>query len=434
MPSNSTKTSGLSRGRIGWLMLAGFVFASGFYFAGRSGSDPSRYSNDFNVYYHAAREVMAGRDPYQNSLGAWTPYLYPPLLSELLIPIAVLPLWAASYLWFLVNAVSLFLAARLAARLLIPKRSSGPKVEREANSRISSQRAAVAIGALIIVFRFALDSFALGQVNPLLASLVIAHVYLFDRKRRLASAIALVLAASIKLSPLLLIGYHAARRRFKFAMLSVLLFLLINALSFGVLGRHASTGFEAFWNRTIRNRQGYDLAYAGNQSLRGAIARMEGRVADGDRSNQPFSAATVVGSILLLIIAGIAAWRAGDEATAAAPFACLVVLLSPLAWKAHFVGMVLAAAVVVNESIAVARSGNGGAASSWKPRLASHAVGVALVLVFSLWNLTSPNVIGLAAAEWADSHSLVFVAGLLLFLATTFSAFGAIASTSIPKR
>src|SRR2546427_7533946 len=58
------------------------VLSSGIYFAHRSGTNAEVYSNDFNVYYQAAKEIQAGRDPYNKSLGDWTPYLYPPLLAE----------------------------------------------------------------------------------------------------------------------------------------------------------------------------------------------------------------------------------------------------------------------------------------------------------------------------------------------------------------
>ena len=98
-----------------FLILA--VLLGGIYFANRSGSNPHTYKNDFNVYYFSASEVLEGKTPYENSLGEWTPYLYPPLLAELLAPIALLPLPVAAYLWFLVNAFSLFAALRMSARL-----------------------------------------------------------------------------------------------------------------------------------------------------------------------------------------------------------------------------------------------------------------------------------------------------------------------------
>src|SRR5215475_4522138 len=87
------------------LVLGGLL--SGFFFASKSGNNPEVYSNDFNVYYHAAREIIDGRDPYASSLSDWTPYIYPPLLAELLVPLALLPLSVAAYIWFLINAVSI---------------------------------------------------------------------------------------------------------------------------------------------------------------------------------------------------------------------------------------------------------------------------------------------------------------------------------------
>src|SRR5438445_13832468 len=83
------------------------VLSSGLYFAGKSGTNADVYSNDFNVYYRAAREVLSSRDPYQNSLGGWTPYLYPPLLAEMLTPLALLPLPVAAYIWYLISAASI---------------------------------------------------------------------------------------------------------------------------------------------------------------------------------------------------------------------------------------------------------------------------------------------------------------------------------------
>ena len=106
--------------RVGVLLLLLLVLLAGLYFASRSGADPNRYGNDFNVYYFAAREVRDGRTPYDDSLGDWTPYLYPPLLAELLVPMTLLPLPVAAYLWFLLNAASLFLDLYMSSRLAAP--------------------------------------------------------------------------------------------------------------------------------------------------------------------------------------------------------------------------------------------------------------------------------------------------------------------------
>lgn len=401
-------------------LVAALILVTGFYFARRSGSDSLVYRNDFNVYYHAAREVLAGRDPYQSSLGDWTPYLYPPLLALLLTPLALLALPVAAYVWFLINAVSTSAAAWMSARLACDN-----PLPRDANQRADELSAPdvhsgfvvplITAGALLVVARFVLDNFNLGQVNPVVAALVAAHTYLYSKGRNTASAIALAIAASFKLTPLVLIGYHVARRRWKFAAACLGLFLTITALSFLSLGRQAPDALGSFVNRTIRNEQGFDLSYAGNQSLRGAVARLTPVSNDtidqteSESSRRSSDTATLILSLALVAVAMIAARRARTELLAAAPFVCCIALLSPLSWKAHFVVLIFPIASLVVET---ARS-----------RGTQRAILITvLAVVFVFFNLTSPRVIGLQAAEWADAHSLVFIGALLIFASSVWAA------------
>lgn len=399
-------------------LLAVLVLVSGFYFAGRSGNDPLIYSNDFNVFYHAAREALAGRDPYQSSLAGWTPYLYPPLLALLLTPLALLPLPVAAYVWFLINAASTIAAAWMSARFA---RDGGQLSEVSADpDDVVSLRGLlltplIAVGSVAIVARFVLDNFSLGQVNPLVAALAAGHVYLYSRNKKTASALMLAIAASIKLTPLVLIGYHIARRRLKFSAACLGLAVAISALSFLPFGARAPDAFHIFVSRTIQNQQGYDLAYAGNQSLRGAIARFTPAAtrsldhAASESSRRPSDPITLMISLALLAVGMLAASRARSEVLAAAPFVCCFVLLSPLSWKAHFVVLVYPVAALVAQA---AR------ARGTRPEILIALLAVAFVL----FNLTSPSVIGLRAAEWADAHSLVFIGALLIFAATVWRA------------
>lgn len=41
-----------------------------------------------------------------------------------------------------------------------------------------------------------------------------------------------------------------------------------------------------------------------------------------------------------------------------------------------------------------------------------------LALVFALFNLTSPKILGLAVAEWCDQHSFGFFGALILYFCT----------------
>jgi alpha-1,2-mannosyltransferase len=416
----------------GWFLLAAAVIAAGFYFSGRSSPDPGSYGNDFNVYYYAAKEVMSGRDPYQNSIGEWTPYLYPPLLAELLAPLTLLPVRVAAYVWFVISAASLMGGAWLVSRMATAATDSGDVAASEvepgaqADGDRSRYRALVATAAIAVVFRFALDTFDLGQVNAIVASLVAAHVYLSWKRRPVASALAFALAVSFKLTPLLLVCYHLSRGRVRFALQCLGMVAVVSVLSFSVFGQSAPEAFRTFFERTVMNQQEFDFGYDGNQSLRGATARFESPAAVGylvaseplvGRS-RPTSPLTIALGLLLLILATLAARNARDEIAGASPFVCLLPILSPLSWKAHFVVMLLPAAFLFVQFLRAHRERleerqEGRHSRSTIAKLAA----VSFAFTFALFNLTSPRVVGLRAAEWADAHSLILLGSMIMFAA-----------------
>jgi alpha-1,2-mannosyltransferase len=380
------------------------VLASGLYFAGKSGTNAGVYSNDFNVYYRAAREVLAGGAPYQNSLGEWTPYLYPPLLAEMLTPVALLPLPVAAYIWYLISAASI-LGSIWMLSVLAGDSKTGP-------IEPTDRELVLAALAVVVALRFVLDTFNLGQVNNVGAALAVAHVFFYRREKKALSAIALVLAISIKLTPALLLVYHFAKLRMKFAAACATLLAAVSIASFLPFGSPV-TALQAFVSRTIKNEQGYNLADAGNQALRGAIERSsknanESTDTDTANSRKPADLSTLLISIVFLTLAIAAARSAGSEMSGIAPFFCCMVLLSPLSWKAHFVILILPLANLLFRTDTSAR-----------PRFLVVATSIA---AFALFNLTSPHVVGIAAAEWADCHSLVFGGGLIVFTASLVAA------------
>lgn len=402
----------ISRLTTAWLIiivLAIGALLSGFYFARSSGSNPQAYGNDFNVYYHAACEVIAGRDPYQRSLGDWTPYIYPPLLAELMVPFALLPLPVAAYFWFLISATSIGGAAWMSARLATQGREVASGALQQGIPKGYLWRAGIAAVAVVVVLRFVLDTFNLGQVNAVVVGLAVAHVYLYARGRKALSVVALVIAVSIKLTPGLLLVYHLAKLRLKFALACTGLVVAINVFSFLPFRANAVEVFRVFVSRTVKNEQGYDFAYSGNQSLRGAIARLTDRENEaspvgGTESRKPAEAVTLLTSIVLLAFAIFAAVRAQSDLGAAAPFFCCMVLFSPLSWKAHYVILLLPVAHLVS----LVKT----------PGKARYVISAALAINFALFNLTSPRVIGLPAAQWADAHSLVLIGALLIYAAS----------------
>jgi hypothetical protein len=376
------------------------IIGSGIYFAKQSGTAADVYRNDFNVYYFAAREVIAGRDPYQRSLGDWTPYIYPPLLSELMIPLAGLSLPVAAYFWFLISAGSVLAAAKMSAAL-------NRKSDVQCDSDSTVQNDLIALLTVVVVMRFALDTFSLGQVNAIVVALGVAHLFFYSRDKKWLSAISLILAVSIKLTPAVLLVYHIAKLRLKFVAACSALLVGLTVLSFVPFGSQADDVFKTFWNRTIHNEQGYDFAYSGNQSLRGAIERLEGNSDKADDANaaarKPSDTLTFIVSIIVLVLAVFAATKTDSLLYGAAPFFCCAVILSPLSWKAHYVMLILPIACLLHQG--------------WKNRASRWWVVFSLLVTFLLFNLTSPKVIGLTGGEWADAHSLVFAGAVIVYVA-----------------
>ena len=390
-----------------FLILA--VSLGGIYFAYRSGTDPDTYRNDFNVYYFAASEVLEGRTPYEKSLGEWTPYLYPPLLAELLAPITVLPLPVAAYLWFLLNAFSLFIALRMSARLVFPDEPEGKdspangKVMTEKTTRKEPHRRLAVVITCLILLRFILDNFDYGQVNLCVTALAVAHIYFWVNGKRLPAAIVLACAVAIKITPILLLVFHIAKLRLKYAISCLALIAALMALSFLPFGSQAGKAFDELFFRTIANGQGFNLAYHGNQSLQGAVERISGKI-EVTNPSRPHIRAIAMGFLALAIIAAI---LRRNELLASLPFFCLIVLLSPLSWKQHFVMLLLPIAFLVSEALRL-------------PELRmKRLLFVTLFMVFALFNLTSPKIIGLAAAQWCEAHSSVFLGALLVFFVIT---------------
>lgn len=390
----------MSKLRLTSLFIA--VLAGGVLFARNSGSDPQRYANDFNVYYFASTEMIEGRDPYQNSLGSWTPYLYPPLLAELLIPLALAPLPVAAFLWYLIGAASIAAAAWMSAKMSanVASEKSGIKFHMKFDPAFDTT-GLVALASLILLARFVLDNFAMGQANTLVVFFAVAHLHFYQRGKRLWSALALALAVSIKVTPALFFVYHLAKGRIKFAAGSLALLAVITLLSLAPFGSRAPEVIMTFAKRTLGNEQGYNFAYSGNQSLRGAVGRAT--CDSNEEARRAWTPLSMVASIFLLTLAVAASRKAQAEVAAVAPFFCLLVLLSPLSWKAHFVALILPLAYLVTRAAS---------AISVRRRVVIIAT---LAAVFLLFNFTSPLVVPLRTSEWADALSLVWAGAMLVF-------------------
>ena len=186
-----------------------------------------------------------------------------------------------------------------------------------------------------------------GQINVFLMALVAADCLLLPRGTRHArgprpprGSLA-GLAAAVKLTPLLFVLYFLVRRDYRAACVMAGSFLTATGIGFLL----APAGSLRYWTGVVFNtgRIG-DLAYAGNQSIVGVLARAG--LAPGSL------AATAVWlglSTLVLLIAldGMRrAFATGDDCLALVLNAFAALLVSPVSWSHHWVWIVPALLVL----------------------------------------------------------------------------------------
>jgi alpha-1,2-mannosyltransferase len=282
----------LGRGRL--LSTAALVAVAGVLLValvGAVGAD--RLAYDFRTGYMPAAElVRTGGSPYDSS--GPLPYVYPPLLAELLVPFTLLPIDAASFVAFLASVAAVFGALALVG-------------VRDARCY-----------AAVVLWAPGWNAFEMGNVTAAL-TLAAALVWRYrDRGWPSASALGVSLATKLFFAPLVV--WAAATRRARLGRQAVAIAVGLMLVSWAAIG---FTDLTSFPNQ-IREVQ-FDESYSlvgmaqalGFDPLLGRLAMM------------------LAGAVLLLGV--VVLGRRGDEARA---FACAIIAtlaLSPVVWMHYLV-------------------------------------------------------------------------------------------------
>jgi alpha-1,2-mannosyltransferase len=157
--------------------------------------------NDLTLYLDTAQGLLAGRHPY--GIPAMFAYAYPLFLAAVLAPLAALPRDLAIVLWFVGCVAALACAARVMVDLA-----------RERDIVRGGIPLTVPLVVLWFLFLDPIQSDLLnGQANfPVLLLCVLCLRALF-RGRTLSMAASLATAVAVKITPALLLGFLAVRRR-----------------------------------------------------------------------------------------------------------------------------------------------------------------------------------------------------------------------------
>lgn len=261
---------------------------------------------DLEVYRRGGASVLHGTPVYEQPYG-WLPFTYPPLAAFVFTALAVIPAAAAAAVAAIGSYGALYVLVWVTLRHLAVDRAWAPVV--------------VLAAAFLEPVAATVDY---GQVNLVLAAMILLDLL---RPSSRWSGVLLGLAICIKLTPaifLLMLLRRADRPMLRRTLLTVAAGTLLPAVLM-------PASWAAFWFHALWDPQRVGgLAYAGNQSLTGAVWRLTGP------GGAP--ALTYLGSAAALVLLAIVLRRPGTDRLAAV-LACAFagLLVSPVSWSHHWV-------------------------------------------------------------------------------------------------
>jgi alpha-1,2-mannosyltransferase len=335
---------------------------------------------DFGAYMGAARSMAAGGSPYAQFSDA-TPvmsgFTYPPFAAILVRPLAHLSDSQALSVWLLLSLATTVTAAIIVARVALP--ASWPRFE-------LAILAAVAFGP-------AAYNYWHGQINGVIFLLLAVAYWAYVDGRQSTTGVVLVLAAGIKVAPVVLLVLLVRRRWWRGS--AALLATVAATIAAGVLVIDSGPAhtFLSWVLPTLSRPAGWLY----NQSITGVIARLaEHSVLVVQATPLWLTASCWLAGVLIL---GMAGWvvRPGDRPAVerGGEFGlgvAAMLLAGSLAWYAHFTALLIPLAAAA--ALAAERSRR-----TERRLVAVTAVAVvvfAVVAPFGIAQLAMPSLISLS--------------------------------------
>jgi len=294
---------------------------------------PETGSYDFQVYLQAARDLSHGADPYIHTLhcceGVFaTPggYTYPPLMAELIRPLASLSLVQATRVWLIISQLAIAGGIYLVWCLV-------------------RHRITVTAQATLLVATLLFDPLAstidLRQVNAVLVFVFALAAYGYARQRSaIAAGVVIAFGGVIKLLPaLLVVAFLRWDRRLR-VLPGLTAFVVVAATL--VLAMWLATPYTGEFFSAVLPKLAAGSAVYLNQSMSGVSLRLQ-VLLFGD-ARPPLQAITALLSLCLL---GFTWWLGrtrDDEPGRIAVFASLLALVpivSTITWNHHLLAEML---------------------------------------------------------------------------------------------
>jgi hypothetical protein len=369
----------------------------------------------FEGYVQVGDLVLAGGDPYSLALNTWPPFFF--FAAAALALLAKLSSAVALLVWQIGDALAIWRCCRLSAQLFWDDSDELTFWPRDAG-RLAFGSSAVLVPFLMTARLFQ-EHLQHTQINAQVLFLVLWAFHLFRARRDAWGGLSLAVAASTKAVPILLLPYLAYKRAWKALWWTVAFLLGLNVALPGLV--FGPTRAWAHWRtwRMVAARETADATpHFMNQSLPAALKRL---TTEAGSARDPIHYAVADWSgptvravfVLLALLAALwLAWRfrahPGDwrDRRTAAELAILLgamVVVDPLAWKAHYVVLIVPYTFVW---WALSRLPREAAGRTWRWVLWWGS--------FACITLSAPALVGRHARDLLESLNVILIGALLL--------------------
>ena len=230
---------------------------------------------DFPVYYSAGQSLINGRtDLYSPDFaqGRVMDYRYPPFFLVALAPLWLLPYSTAAYIWYLFSTLQISWCAFI--------------IHRKARLDQSATAAWIIIGFAVCQYFVMILHY--GNAHLLAIFLLFASFYFVSRRNNAIAALALALAITIKLTPIMILPYFALKKKWRLLSLVAVMLVAINLAPAAYFGVSKNIYLLKSWyEHVIQDQKFHEMNGPINLSLKGQLRRCfsqvdySGRV-DGD--------------------------------------------------------------------------------------------------------------------------------------------------------
>jgi hypothetical protein len=208
---------------------------------------------DFPVYYRVATQIAHGDfEIYPTAIysGDVVPphgFRYAPAIAFLFVPFALLPLEAAAFLFFALKVGAVAYVSTVAARYV----------------GLTSPVRTLMLAALLLTAGYVIEEFRYGNFHWFSVALMVLAFDTASSGRVVTPAVALGIAIATKLTPVLLLGYFAWRRRFGLCAATLGVLLIVAILPSLIVGyrmnNHLLEGFGKYAVQKVEEGDNYAL-------------------------------------------------------------------------------------------------------------------------------------------------------------------------------